>query len=179
MSKKLYIRCLAQANSDSFYRFIESCWWTHDVRVQVPSAPLLSPEVSPQAKWKPALQIGTGTVKCPNAVMLSKCCPNFVQMLSKHCFDFWRNMLGVLKRCPEPTASDGHPWWGTCRDSISQCLGDPALWRLRFLGHMRHRFHPLSHCLTMFHVSHRFTSLHISSRLLQDVTDRPKSLQSV
>lgn len=50
MSKKLYTRCLAQANSDSFYRFIQSSWWTHDVRVQVPSAPLLSPEVSPQAK---------------------------------------------------------------------------------------------------------------------------------
>ena len=185
MSKKLYTRCLAQANSDSFYRFIQSSWWTHDVRVQVPSAPLLSPEVSPQAKWKPALQIGTGTVKCPNAVMLSKCCPNVVQMLSKCCpstvstFDgtcwaFWsaalnrRHPTATLGEAPVATPSpnvlvtqhsDAWDSWGTCGTGFIH-------------------FHIVSRCFTFHIVSHRFTSHRVYFKMSRIVPSRCKASNS-
>ena len=155
---KLYT-CLFQATSESFLRFIMFCWWAHDVRVQVPSAPLLSPEVSPQAKWKPALQIGPSIVKyqvsscCPNVVqMLSKCCPS----MSKHCFDFC-----VLKHYPELTAGEA---------PVATPSPNVLVTQHSHLWDWEHAAAVSSWCIHFHVVSHRFAShscfLHRSSQVV-------------
>ena len=99
-------------------------------------------------------------------------------MLSKHWFDFWRNMLGVLKRClnrRHPTATLGEAPVATPSPNVVVTQHSDAWDSWGTCGTGVIHFHIVLRCFTFHIVSHRFTSHRVYFKMSRIVPSRCKA----